>query len=664
MSVYQNNSCKKTALDVGNDASTLQMIPSTQLMLPKEETTAIDPDCSSNGSGDELERGNWTGRFDFLLSLLGYSVGLGNVWRFPYLCYKNGGGAFLIPFVVMLLIAGLPLMFMELALGQFASLSPIVLFGKFSPILTGLGYGMVIVSTVVCLYYNMIIGWSVFYLFASFTKELPWERCNSGWATKDCYSFLEANECKEEGGIYYQTTCHNATAADPWENLTELAGNATRKLPAEEYFQNFVLGISSGIEEIGELRWQLVLALLMAWLIVFLCLSRGVQTSGKVVYFTALFPYAVLVILFARGVTLPGAKDGILWYIIPDFSRLGDAQVWQDAAVQIFFALSPAWGGLITLASYNKFHNNCYKDALIVSLSNVLTSIFAGFVIFSVVGFLALELDKPIDKVVSQGAGLAFIIYPEVVTRLPLPPLWAVLFFLMLITLGLDSQFALLETVTTAILDTWPHLRERKTWVVFFCCVTGFIGGLIFCTQGGMYVLQLVDTYAASWCVILMALTECIFVAWVYGADRFLRDIETMIGPMPASWHFVWSCFWKVGSPVALSFVLVFSWLQYAPATYGADYVYPWWANVIGWVLALAPILAIPALAINQFWLPSIQQEKTFIEKLKKLVQPSKDWCQANRRGTYKLQDRKLSTVIRFDNSDTSLEALAFQSPA
>ncbi|PRD31497.1 UNVERIFIED_CONTAM: Slc6a5, partial [Trichonephila clavipes] len=157
--------------------------------------------------------------------------------------------------------------------------------------------------------------------------------------------------------------------------------------------------------------------------------------------------------------------------------------VWGDAAVQIFFALSPAWGGLITLSSYNKFHNNCYKDSLIVSISNVLTSIFAGFVIFSVIGYLAHELNVKVDRVVDEGAGLAFIVYPEVVARLPVAPLWAFLFFFMLLTLGLDSQFALLETVTTAILDRFPSLREKKTWVVFFLSILGYSGGIIFTTN-------------------------------------------------------------------------------------------------------------------------------------------------------------------------------------
>ncbi|GIY45994.1 sodium-dependent proline transporter [Caerostris darwini] len=142
-----------------------------------------EDDRSYQYSEAEAERGTWTGKFDFLLSLLGYSVGLGNVWRFPYLCYSNGGGAFLIPFVCMMLLAGLPLMFMELSFGQYASLGPIAIFDRFCPLFAGLGYGMVIVSGTVMLYYNMIIAWTIFYMIASWNSRLPWEHCAPEWST-------------------------------------------------------------------------------------------------------------------------------------------------------------------------------------------------------------------------------------------------------------------------------------------------------------------------------------------------------------------------------------------------------------------------------------------------------------------------------------------------
>ncbi|XP_012547426.2 sodium- and chloride-dependent glycine transporter 1 [Bombyx mandarina] len=581
----------------------------------------------------EPERGNWTGRFDFLLSLLGYSVGLGNVWRFPYLCYNNGGGAFLIPFTVMLVIAGLPLMFMELSFGQYAALGPVAVYNKFCPLFRGLGYGMVIVSSIVMLYYNLIIAWTIFYMTVSFSSifyQLPWQNCKAEWSTKHCYSYEEADECEAQNGTYYLRQCFNQSYSVS-HNITALAKTALRRPPAEEYFTNQVLGLSSGIEETGEIRLGMAMCLLAAWVIVFLCLCKGVQSSGKVVYFTALFPYVVLVILFFRGVTLPGAITGILFYLTPDFSQLANAQVWGDAAVQIFFALSPAWGGLITLSSYNKFSNNCYIDSLIVAVSNIATSFFAGLVIFSVIGFLAHELNVSVDRVVDQGAGLAFIVYPEVVTRLPISPLWSILFFVMLLTLGLDSQFALMETVTTAILDRFPNFRQKKGWVVFIVAVFGYLGGLIFTTNSGMYWLQLMDKYAANWSVLIIAIGECILIAWIYGAEKFCGDIQRMIGRQSKLWVYFWSAMWRIITPAALVFILVFNWIEYKPASYG-HYVYPMWADAVGWTLGVLPVVVVVLMAVDQIC--SGPDDLTIMEKARVLARPTEEWGQAGSTAT------------------------------
>uniref|UniRef100_A0ABD2XN74 Transporter n=1 Tax=Trichogramma kaykai TaxID=54128 RepID=A0ABD2XN74_9HYME len=600
------------------------------------------------GEDEHPERGTWSGKFDFLLSLLGYSVGLGNVWRFPYLCYSNGGGAFLIPFTVMLIIAGLPLMFMELSLGQYASLGPVAAYKRFCPLLRGLGYGMVLVSSVVMLYYNLIIAWTLFYMFASVAGggELPWSKCAPEWSTRECFMPEAALACASQNLTYYNRECLNSTQIMAHNLTVESIAHIMRKPPAEEYFNNHVLRLSHGIQETGTISPKMAGCLLLAWIIVFLCLSKGVQSSGKVVYFTALFPYVVLIALFARGILLPGADEGILFYLTPDWKRLAYAKVWGDAAVQIFFALSPAWGGLITLSSYNKFTNNCYKDALIVAVSNIGTSFFAGLVIFSVIGFLAHELDVPVASVVDEGAGLAFIVYPEVVSRLPVAPVWSLLFFVMLLTLGLDSQFALMETVTTAILDGIPALRNFKFWVVLACAVFGYAGGLIFTTNAGMYWLQLMDKYAANWSVLLIAISECILVAWIYGADRFLDDIQQMIGVRGRCWRMFWKWMWKVVTPAALFFILFFNWVEYEPLRYGS-YVYPRWADVVGWVVGLLPVIVIIVLAVSQLRVgkrnrSDYQEEEedddefrgngnALWRRARKLLQPTPDWGPAGR---------------------------------
>lgn len=620
----------ESALEDSPGDSLAQDVSSTAVLTPLDDDLVGEPQ-------EPDDRGNWSGRFDFLMSLLGYSVGLGNVWRFPYLCYANGGGAFLFPFILMLLLIGFPLMFMELSFGQFAALGPASIFERICPLFFGLGYGMIAVTAMVSLYYTVLIGWAFLYMFKSFAAELPWERCHKEWARPSCYSYKEADECMStNGSVYYQNICYNSTHAEEM-NVTELAKNISiRAPPAQDFFEVDMLGMSDGIDNIGTVRWQIALCLLLAWTLTFLALSRGVKSVGKVVYFTALFPYVVLTILFFRGVTLPGAMDGIIYYLTPDFEKLVMAKTWVAAAVQIFFALSPAWGGLITLASYNKFHNNCFKDSLIVGIGNVCTSIFAGFVIFPIIGYLAKELNMPVSKVVEQGPGLAFIVFPDVVTRLPVSPLWSILFFFMLITLGMGSEFALLETVITAVQDTFPHLRQKKTWVVLFVCIGGFLGGLIVCTQGGMYVLQLMDTYSASWSVFLMAICECAIIGWIYGADKFIHDVEMMIGRQTVLWHQFIKLFWKFLTPATLVFLLFFNWIQYSRMEY-AGKLYPVWAEIIGWIMAFVPVVLIFSMSAFKFY--RSPGDKSFIGKFRYLLKATPKWGPAHKIPKFDLTD-------------------------
>ena len=189
----------------------------------------------------------------------------------------------------------------------------------------------------------------------------------------------------------------------------------------------------------------------------FACLAKGIKSSGKVVYFTATFPYVILLILLVRALFLDGAVEGLRFFFVPRWGEMLNWTVWRNAAEQMFFSLSVSWGGLITFGSYNKFKNPVHHQAMAISILDFVTSIIASIVIFSILGELSLKLKLPIEEVVRGGQGLAFVAYPEAISLLPLPQLWAVLFFFMLYTLGLDSEFALLETVLTGFYDMFPR---------------------------------------------------------------------------------------------------------------------------------------------------------------------------------------------------------------
>lgn len=656
------------------------------------------------------ERGNWTGQLDFLLSCLGYAVGLGNVWRFPYLCYKHGGGAFLVPYVIMLLFIGIPCFFLELSIGQYAAMGPVTVYTNIAPLFKGMGFANFLASCFVGLYYNMIIAWTIYYMFASFTSQLPWAGCNHDFNTDFCFSisdykaceelaqttdnasityhlgrclnsvtdeaafstilanltsyygchFVEKDTCgkvvekdevddddgkKEFTGLYmydnetYSYTCKSLSDAGVQSLLSSGSAadlphipTAMRESAAGEYFTREVLNESTGIDDMGPVQWHICLCLLAAWIVIFFCLIKGIKSSGRVVYFTATFPYLILVILVIYAATLDGAIDGIRFYMIPDWSRLSDVSVWEGAAVQIFFSLSVGGGGLITLASYNRFHNNILRDTMIVCFGNCLTSVFAGFAIFSILGFMAKELGVAVEDVVESGSGLAFIAYPDLVTRLPAPPLWAFLFFIMLFTLGLDSQFAIIETVLTGIMDFAPNLRKRKTYIVGAVCAIGFLCGLPLTTRGGGYLLDLLDYYAAGWPYLFIGGTELILISYVYGIERFLADLKHIMGFNPNHWckvHFMF--LYMTASPFIVFVILIYSWSTHEGIKKG-DYDYPGWADGIGWLIAMTAILAVPIMAIVQiivkifFEYADLKMSQRVRHTLSDLLSPTPEW--------------------------------------
>nr|XP_010593599.1 sodium- and chloride-dependent glycine transporter 1 isoform X2 [Loxodonta africana] len=458
-----------------------------------------------------LKRGNWGNQIEFVLTSVGYAVGLGNVWRFPYLCYRNGGGAFMFPYFIMLVFCGIPLFFMELSFGQFASQGCLGVW-KISPMFKGVGYGMMVVSTYIGIYYNVVICIAFYYFFSSMTHVLPWAYCNNPWNSLDCTGVLDATNL----------TNGSRPASLP-SNLSHLLNHTfQRTSPSEEYWRLYVLKLSDDIGNFGE-----------------------------VVYFTATFPYVVLTILFIRGVTLEGAFTGIMYYLTPQWDKILEAKVWGDAASQIFYSLGCAWGGLITMASYNKFHNNCYRDSVIISITNCATSVYAGFVIFSILGFMANHLGVDVSRVADHGPGLAFVAYPEALTLLPISPLWSLLFFFMLILLGLGTQFCLLETLVTAIVDEVGNewILQKKTYVTLGVAVAGFLLGIPLTSQAGIYWLLLMDNYAASFSLVVISCIMCVSIMYIYGHRNYFQDIQMMLGFPPP---FFFQICWRFVSPAII----------------------------------------------------------------------------------------------------------------
>lgn len=442
----------------------------------------------SDEPGSKLKkRETWGRKLDFLLACIGFSVGLGNVWRFPFLCYKNGGGAFLIPYFVAVILGGIPVFLLEVSLGQFMSEGGVGAW-KICPLFQGIGYACSIIVFFLDCNYNIILSWSLYYLFSSFTDVLPWSACGHEWNTPNCTEF----ESIRNRSLIARNNTFSEIGGD---NITydDAMGEEARKYmrtivmdPVTEFWERKVLAISNGIDEPGTIKWDLALCLLLAWIVVYFCIWKGIKSSGKVMYFTATSPYILMLVLLIRGVTLDGAIDGLKYYLIPDWSKLLRRQVWVDAGTQIFFSYSISLGTLTALGSYNKFHHNSYKDSILFALANTFTSFLAGFVIFSVLGFMAKRQGLTVDEVAESGPGLAFIAYPEAVSQMPVAPLWSIVFFVMILLLGLDSQFVGVEGFITTVVDRWPHhLRRgyRREILIGIVCLIAFFIGLAMVTN-------------------------------------------------------------------------------------------------------------------------------------------------------------------------------------
>ncbi|XP_035494813.1 sodium- and chloride-dependent GABA transporter 1 isoform X2 [Scophthalmus maximus] len=536
-------------------------------------TATDERDCALRAldvkAGAAAPRPTWSGRLDFVLASVGYAVGLGNVWRFPYLCYSSGGGAFLIPYLTMVLLCGIPLLFMEFAIGQYTRLGPVHALAKICPLLKGVGLATVVISFVFSTYYNVLMSWALYYLFNSFGGTLPWKSCNNTW-----------------------NVVGNCSSGFP--------GNATHlKSASQQFFDHRLLEKTNGIEEAGGIRWELFGYLIIAWVIVYLCIFKGVKSTGK----------------------LPGAKNGILFFVTPVWSKLFEVKVWVKASAQVFNSIGIAFGSMISMASYNKFNNNILRDALIVSVTNSFTSILAGFVIFSAIGYMAHIHNLPVDNIATDGPGLVFVVYPEVLSTMPISQLWAPLFFLMLLCLGLDSQFATVDVAVAFLKDEFgakilPFLK-REELLTLAVCVFCFALGIPHITKGGIYVFQLMDHYTAVVSLVLLAFFEVIAVCWIFGVRRLSLMIKKMQGKTPNIYFRV--C-WMLLSPLLVLCILISSLVQYTPVHYG-KYTYPVWAELLGWCVSLVSIVWIPLGAVHEI----CSNKGSFLQRLQTAMTPTID---------------------------------------
>lgn len=485
-----------------------------------------------------MDRDQWSNRSAFVLAAIGSAAGLGNAWRFPYIAFRNGGGAFLIPYFVALLTAGIPLIILEFSMGQKNQLGAPSAMSTIKKKFESIGWWTVISAFVIVSYYTGVISWTWNFIWGSFS--VAWQ-----------------------------------------DGVTD-------------YFHGEVLKLSSSPGELGGFSIPVLLGLILTWVLIYFILRKGTESVGKVVLYTVSAPVILLLILIIRSVTLPGAITGINYYLQPDFSVLFDYNVWIEAYAQVFFTLSLGMGIMIAYASYMPEDSDIVNNALITVLANSGVSFMSGFAVFGTLGYMAQNQGVAIEEVATAGVGLAFVTYPEAISMLPggnfVAGFFGLVFFLTLLTLGIDSAFSLVESNVAAFSDKFHLNKHRVTvWVIVLLGLTS----LIFATRGGLYWLDMVDHYVNSYALIIGGLLEAIAVGWFYGADR-MRDYFNPISEykLGAWWNFMI----QIVTPVVLLILLVQNFLGDINELYaGYDLKYQW---IGGWGLLI--VMAVVVFILSQ----------------------------------------------------------------
>lgn len=492
-------------------------------------------------------RGAFSSRRVFILAAIGSAVGLGNIWRFPYVAYDNGGGSFLIPYLVALLTAGLPFLLLDYGLGHRHRGSAPLSFVRQSRRTEVLGWWQVGICFVIAVYYAVIIGYALRYTL--FSVDTSWGSDPEGYFFG---SFLQAGE--------------------PGVTMDVVPG--------------------------------VLVPLLLVWVAVLVIMGLGVQRgigAASVVFIPLLV--AAFVFLVVRSLFLPGAADGLEALFTPDWAALADASVWAAAFGQIFFSLSIGFGIMITYASYVDRRTDMTGSGLVVGFANSGFELLAGIGVFAALGFIAQASGTPVGEALGTGGiGLAFVAFPTIISEAPAGALIGILFFASLVLAGLTSLVSVIEVVISAVRDKLE--LSRLTAVLAVGLPAAVVSVVLFSTTSGLFVLDITDHFINRFGILLVAVVSMVVLAYVVRALPGLAAHLNRTGSLRLGWP--WFALVAVVAPAALAFVLVRELQAVLEEPYGG---YPsWMIGVFGWGSAgLVLLLAVAATFVR--WRPSTSLE-------------------------------------------------------
>ncbi|XP_053771442.1 orphan sodium- and chloride-dependent neurotransmitter transporter NTT5 isoform X2 [Desmodus rotundus] len=617
-----------------------------------------------------------------LLIQLAFSIGLGNLWRFPYLCHQNGGGDFILMYLFMLLLFGIPLLYMEMIVGQWLHTDNIQMWKQLIPWMGGIGYANILVCVLVSLYHSVIISWSFDYLGRSFHHPLPWTECP-------------------------RTT-------DRSFNVTRLS--CLNTVSHQYFWYHITLNTSSHMEEgIKALVPNLTLDIFSVWLLLFIFMSAGLKFSLPRLIFSIFLPYVVIFCLLIRGLFLEGAAASLRRMVTTELSAWASLDMWRQAGSHVLYSLGLGMGTVINIFC-KAGGRNFIQVACLVALANLVTSLLTTSVIFIVLGFWTANsgqacVEKSVIKLMNlidrgilpqdvkppqhtlrlspldylnwienlpehlkyqvvrfspscsikaleekfmQGPGLVFAAFSQAISLLPSASLWAILFFLILIVMGLSTLMKIMEGIVFPLQNSM--FRQQPLLLSAVVCLGGFVGSLVFTSHPGSYIVSLFDEHVVPLTLVIIVAFQNVTLAWVYGANRFREEMYGDLG------HLVWSFFvflWRfvtlLGLLLLLTMCLMSLYRSPPPhyiawnSTLSQEVKQPYLPSTLGWatVLSILTCLPIPVHPLRQWWYFQDHEVKEPFDKMqcKKLTLaptgPSQWPKHHAEKASFKLQDRK-----------------------
>ncbi len=406
----------------------------------------------------EQPREQWATRAGFLLAAIGSAVGLGNIWRFPAIAYENGGGAFLLPYLIALLSAGIPLLIMEYAIGRKYRMSPPAALRRMARPAEAIGWWQVAISFVIAAYYAVIIAWAVRYVGFSIGRQ---------WGD-DPEAFL--------------------------------FGEFLRAPETPSFLDGYVPGVF----------WPLIIVWAVVLFVLAFGIRRGIERANRIFIPLLFVLFAALVV---RALTLDGAATGLDALFSPNWSELGNGSVWVAAYGQIFFSLSIGFGIMVTYASYLGRRADLTGSAMVAGFANSSFELLAGIGVFATLGYLATASGVGVEDVAGAGIGLAFVAFPAVISEMPRGALFGVLFFSSLVIAGLSSLISIVQVVVSAVQDRTG--MRRMPAVLGVGGLVALVSVLLFPTESGIYLLDASDHFINQYGIALAALVGLVVIAWV-----------------------------------------------------------------------------------------------------------------------------------------------------